>query len=99
MAFLLSILALYGSTLGIVALDKSMRAGKASSSDAAPQFGEEPGWGVLIALCIILNLVALPYYFYATRRSALWGLLGFGAFGACFVLMLVVRVVVAMAVH
>jgi isoprenylcysteine carboxyl methyltransferase (ICMT) family protein YpbQ len=96
MIFLLSILVLWGSTLGIVALDKSMRTKKVAA-DGVPDFGAEPSWGVLTAICILFNIAALPYYFYSTRRSALWGLVGFGAFLGCFVLMVIIQTLGALA--
>lgn len=86
MGMLLVPIALWASTLGIIALDKSMRAKAQRSSDEAPSFAEEPSWGVLVALCVLLNIAALPYYFSATRRSLLWGLVGCGAFVACLTL-------------
>ena len=93
MGLLLSVLVLWGSTLGIVALDKSQRARKLQESGEDPAFMAEASWGTIIALCILLNLVTLPYYFWSTRRSALWGLVGFFAFGLCLTLMIVVQIV------
>jgi hypothetical protein len=83
MSLLIGVLALWASTLGVVALDKSMRARDRASSDEMPSFAAEPSWGVLAVLCVLMNVAALPYYFYATRRSALWGLVGCGAFVGC----------------
>jgi uncharacterized BrkB/YihY/UPF0761 family membrane protein len=77
---LLTLLGLWGSTLTIVAVDRKMRLGR---PDAAPSFNE-PSWGGIIAFTLLLNIVALPYYFGKSRRSALWGFIGFGAFLGCF---------------
>jgi hypothetical protein len=93
MPALIGVIVLWGSTLGIIALDKSMRASRARQSGEAPSFAEEPGWGMLVALTILLNLVALPYYFYATRRSAAWGFIGFLAFVGCVVAMVAAQVI------
>jgi hypothetical protein len=96
MFVLLALFVLWGSTLGIVALDKSARAKKVAA-DGVPAFGSEPSWGALVALCILLNIATLPYYFFATRRSAVWGLIGFCAFMGCAVLMYMVMFVGALA--
>lgn len=96
MALLMALITLWGSTLGIVALDKSMRAKKARTADV-PQFGEEPRWGVLAALTLIFNVAALPYYFYATRRSGAWGAIGFLAFLGCVTATYAVLFVVTLA--
>jgi hypothetical protein len=95
MGVLLGVLVLWGSTLGIIGIDKSMRANQPRSDDAL--MPEEPGWGGLIALTILINIVALPYYFYVTRRSVAWGLVGFLAFVGCATLMVVVQFVAAIA--
>jgi cell division protein FtsW (lipid II flippase) len=97
MNLLLAVIALWASTLGLIAIDKSSRAAKARDATDAPSFAEEPGWGVLVALCIVMNIATLPYYFWATRRSAVWGIVGFGAFVGCLVVMLGVRFTLALA--
>jgi hypothetical protein len=96
MVILVAIIVLWGSTLGIVALDKSARA-KTPVPDEVAMMRTEPSWGAIIAICVVFNIAALPYYFYSTRRSGLWGLIGFGAFLGCFVLMVVAQVIVTMA--
>jgi hypothetical protein len=98
-AVLLSVLVLWGSTLGIISMDKSARANKPTPAGEAPNFTEEPPWSTLIALCILCNIGALPYYFFATRKSGLWGFLGFLAFCGCATLMIIVRVVVSLVLH
>ncbi len=98
LALVISVLVLWGSTLGIIAFDKSARANK-RNTEGAPNFAEEPAWGVLVALCVVCNIAALPYYFFATRKSALWGFLGFLACLGCAILMTIVRVVVTLLVH
>jgi len=97
MVLLIGVIVLWASTIGMILLDKSYRAGRAQPSSDAPSFAEEPAWGTLIALCVVLNLAALPYYFYSTRRSALGGLFGVGAFGVCFVLMIMAQTVARIA--
>ena len=96
MPLLVAILVLWGSTLGIIVLDKSARA-KRPVPDEVAMMTTEPSWGALVAICIVFNIAALPYYFYSTRRSALWGLIGLGAFVGCFVLMVVAQVAGTMA--
>jgi hypothetical protein len=78
---LFTLLGLWGSTLVIVAIDRKVRLGK---SDFAPSM-TEPSWGGIVAFTLLLNIVALPYYFGKSRGSALWAFIGFAAFLGCFV--------------
>jgi hypothetical protein len=77
---LFTLLGLWGSTILIVVIDRKVRLGR---SDFAPSF-KEPGWGGIIALTLLFNLAALPYYFGKSRSSVGWVFVGFGAFIGCF---------------
>lgn len=79
------VLALWTTTILVMVIDKKIRA---SQSDFAPSM-TEPEWGGLIALTILCNVAALPYYFWRSRNSVGWGLLGFPLFGVCLVCLLI----------
>ena len=79
---LLSVLVLWGATMGIVLIDRKRRDSK--SAYALP--ADEPGVLSLFALTVLCNVACLPYYFFRTRGGAVGLLIGVGWFGFCFAL-------------
>ena len=83
LATLVQVVVLFGSTLAIIFADKAYRRSHPveTASGLPPA---EPGAGMLILLTLLCNIAALPTYFYQTRNSGLWAVLGFIAFCVCF---------------
>ena len=94
--FIVSFGVMIAATLGIVRYDENARAAKrAANPQAIPNFNE-PDRSTLLALTVICNIGALPYYFYTTRQRASGALLGIVLCGCVFVLMVVTSVVVGL---
>jgi hypothetical protein len=90
---LLAFCVMIAATLGIVRYDENARAAKrAANPPAAPNFNE-PDRSTLLALTVICNLGALPYYFYMTRQRASGALLGVALCGCVLVLMVLTSLV------
>ena len=77
---LLQLIVLFGGTGLIIGIDKAIRRSR-ETDDAIPL--AEPSLLALVLLTLLCNIAALPYYFYSTRRNALWGLVGFVLFAVC----------------
>ena len=93
-AILIQALVLFGSTITILFIDRKLRASKGELGGMY-----EPELSTVLALCILCNLGCLPYYFYSSRRSALWGLVGVGFFLACVAVSFVAGLVVQIAIR
>ncbi len=78
-------LLILGSTIGVVAVDKSLRAKRrlVAQPDDAIMLREDPGWVVVIAFAVLLNAFALPYWFASTRRGLVGLLIGVVAAAIC----------------
>jgi hypothetical protein len=81
-ATLVQLAVLFGSTLLIIFVDRSLRRKKPPPADTIPP--AEPNVLTLVLLTFLCNVAALPAYFFQTRNKALWGLIGFAAFCFCF---------------
>jgi hypothetical protein len=74
---------LFGLTVAIVAVDKSRR--RASGQAAAIR---DPDWSDVLIRTLLINFIALPYYFHQTRGTGLARLAGFGLFFVVFLISL-----------
>jgi hypothetical protein len=81
-ATLLQIVVLFGTTLAIIFIDRSVRKNKPVPQDTFPK--PEPSVGMLLLLTFLCNIAALPLYFFQTRNKPLWGFIGFVGFCFCF---------------
>jgi hypothetical protein len=95
--FLITAITLFGSTFAIYALDKRRAASRPPITGPEGYPVNPPEMSIFVALLFLCNIGALPYYFYASRRTAGGFFLGVGAFLVCMALTLIVQVVVVMA--
>ena len=90
-------LVLFALTLLVVGIDRSARAKRRANLqfDDPLTLAVDPGFGTMIALTILVDIAALPYWFWSTRKSLLGLVLGVVAFIACFGASLAVAIVAA----